>query len=513
MSTRKSSAFYGVLIALASLVVGMVIASHLGLTPASVARPLDVPAANSNPISGPVDSTTFRNIARDASPSVVSIRTRAKREVRAISELFQFGPPSGGQRVPPRGTPPQQILEGAGSGFIIDKTGFVLTNNHVVEDAIEIEVQLSNMRAGEPGLKATLVGRDVLTDTALLQITDLPEDALMAAKFGDSSQIAPGDWVMAIGNPFRLSTTVTVGVVSAVSRTAPELQPVRGRDLEMIQTDAAINRGNSGGPLLNLRGEVVGINTAIFSGESGGNLGIGFSVPINTVRDILPQLQKGKVIRGRIGVSLHQNAPTRGDIEELGLPSTGGAIVSDVPAGPARNAGVKLGDVIVEYNGKAVTDNNQLVGMVTRTAPGTTVPLKVVRGKKPVSLNVTVEELNLDDEAAATELARRDGARPERELPKETGFGLTIEAITPDIARELRLPAGKTGVVISDVEQGSPAFQNGLRPGDVIVSVNDQPATSVDAASAALDRVAVGRNARVVVFRNGQETLVLMRKR
>ncbi len=187
----------------------------------------------------------------------------------------------------------------------------MLTNNHVVEDATEIEVQLSNMRAGEPGLKATLVGRDVLTDTALLQITDLPDDALMAAKFGDSSQIAPGDWVMAIGNPFRLSSTVTVGVVSAVSRTAPELQPVRGRDLEMIQTDAAINRGNSGGPLLNLRGEVVGINTAIFSGESGGNLGIGFSVPINTVRDILPQLQKGKVIRGRIGVAAPERANTR----------------------------------------------------------------------------------------------------------------------------------------------------------------------------------------------------------
>jgi serine protease Do len=511
MSSRKSSAFYGVLIALASLVVGMVIASQLGITPASVAGPLTVPAANSAPLSGPVDATTFRTIAHDASPSVVSIRTRAKREVRGVADFFQFDSPFGGGRRQP---PQPQILEGAGSGFIIDKNGYVLTNNHVVEDATEIEVQLASMRSGEPGLKAKLVGRDVLTDSALLQITEMPDQPLVAAKFGDSAQIAPGDWVMAIGNPFRLSTTVTVGVVSAVSRTAPELQPAAGRDLEMIQTDAAINRGNSGGPLLNLRGEVVGINTAIFSDQGGGNLGIGFAVPINTVRDILPQLEKGKVVRGRIGVSLIPSTPTRDDIAELGLPSTGGAIIRDVPEGPAKTAGVKVGDVIVEFNGKAVTDNNQLVGMVTRTTPGTTVPMKVVRDKKTISLNVKVDELDLDAEQANNNgLTRRDNPREPNDQPKDTGFGMTIETLTPDLARQLRIPQGRTGVVISDIEPGSPAAQQGLRPGDVIVSVNGQPATSVDTVGALLDRVLVGRNARVVVLRNGAEALVLLRKR
>jgi len=509
MSSRKSSAFYGVLIALASLVVGMVIASQLGITPSSAAGPLTVPAANSTPLSGPVDATTFRTIAHDASPSVVSIRTRAKREVRGVADFFQFDSPLGGGRRQP---PQQQILEGAGSGFIIDKNGFVLTNNHVVEDATEIEVQLANMRNGEPGLKAKLIGHDVLTDSALLQITEIPDQPLVPAKFGDSGQIAPGDWVMAIGNPFRLSTTVTVGVVSAVSRTAPELQPAAGRDLEMIQTDAAINRGNSGGPLLNVRGEVVGINTAIFSDQGGGNLGIGFAVPINTVRDILPQLEKGKVVRGRIGVSLIPSSPTRDDIAELGLPSTGGAIIRDVPEGPAKTAGVRVGDVIVEFNGKAVTDNNQLVGMVTRTTPGTTVPMKVVRDKKTISLNVKVDELDLDAEQATT-LARRENPREPNEQPKDTGFGMTIETLTPDLARQLRVPQGRTGVVVSDVEPGSPAAQQGLRPGDVIVSVNGQPATSVDTVGAVLDRVLNGRNARVVVLRSGQEALVLLRKR
>ena len=180
-------------------------------------------------------------------------------------------------------------MQGAGSGFIIDAAGYVLTNHHVVDGATRIEVRLASMRDGDRLLPAKLVGSDQLTDTALIQITDLPAEGLPQATLGDSGQIAPGDWVMAIGNPFALSNTVTVGIVSAVGRTAPQLRPVQGRDLEMIQTDAAINRGNSGGPLLNLRGEVVGINTAIFSDNGGGNVGVGFAVPINLVKEVLPR--------------------------------------------------------------------------------------------------------------------------------------------------------------------------------------------------------------------------------
>jgi serine protease Do len=307
----------------------------------------------------------------------VSIVATVRQSGRSMSiPEFFFG-----QRPGRRLDQPPREVQGAGSGFIIDRGGYVLTNNHVVDGATRIEVQLAGMRTGEPLLEAKLIGKDELTDTALLQITELPSEALPVARFGDSAQLAPGDWVMAIGNPFRLTNTVTVGVVSAVGRTSPELQPVPGRDLEMVQTDAAINRGNSGGPLLNLRGEVIGINTAIFSDNGGGgNVGVGFAVPINTVKEILPQLHKGKVVRSRIAVSLDGRPLTREDIQDLGLPRTGGAVVSIIEAeGPAAKAGMRVGDVIVEYNGQPVTDNSQLTGMVTRTAPNTTVPVKIVR--------------------------------------------------------------------------------------------------------------------------------------
>ena len=276
MSNRKATFFYGFLIALASVAAGMVLASRLDFTPSSFARTVNVPALNSAPLDGPIDAATFRNIAHDQNPVVVSIRTRSPRRGRGIGtgndmleEFFQQQQPRGGQRAPYR---QQELpdLQGAGSGFIIDKAGYVLTNSHVVEDATSIEVFLYNMDESEAGLPAKVVGRDKLTDSALLQITRAAEQrALSEAKFGDSPQIQPGDWVMAIGNPFGFSNTVTVGVVSAVGRTDPQLRPVHGRDLEMIQTDAAINRGNSGGPLLNMRGEVVGINTAIISRPDG----------------------------------------------------------------------------------------------------------------------------------------------------------------------------------------------------------------------------------------------------
>ncbi|MCR4373841.1 MAG: trypsin-like peptidase domain-containing protein, partial [Acidobacteria bacterium] len=300
MSNRKATFFYGFLIALASLAAGMVLASRLDFTPASFARTVNVPETNMSPLDGPIDAATFRNIAHDQNPVVVSIRTTTPRRTRTggpgggmLEEFFQQQPRGGRQPELPDAT-------GAGSGFIIDKTGFILTNNHVVEDATGIEVFLFGMDENEPGLPAKVVGKDKLTDSALIQITELPKAPLSEAKFGDSQQIQPGDWVMAIGNPFGFSNTVTVGVVSAVGRTDPQLRPVDGRDLEMIQTDAAINRGNSGGPLLNVRGEVVGINTAIVS-DQGGNIGIGFAVPIHLVKEILPGLRTGKVVRGRIG--------------------------------------------------------------------------------------------------------------------------------------------------------------------------------------------------------------------
>ncbi|MEO6223091.1 MAG: trypsin-like peptidase domain-containing protein, partial [Vicinamibacterales bacterium] len=378
MSNRKATFFYVFLTAVACMAAGMVLASRLDFTPSSFARTVKVPETNSAPLDGPIDAGTFRNIAHDQNPVVVSIRTTSPRRARGggpgmLEEFFQQQQPRGRQQELPD-------LQGAGSGFIIDKAGFVLTNNHVVEDATSIEVFLYNMNEAEAGLKAKVVGRDKLTDSALLQIMELPSAPLSEAKFGDSQQIQPGDWVMAIGNPFGFTNTVTVGVVSAVGRTDQQLRPVDGRDLEMIQTDAAINRGNSGGPLLNVRGEVVGINTAIISDQTGGNIGIGFAVPINTVKEVLPGLRNGKVIRGRIGVKVSSVPMSEADAKEYGL-SQPGAVITDVTkGGPAGNGGMKSDDIVLAFAGKPVRRSEELIGMVTRTTPGTTVPVKVSRG-------------------------------------------------------------------------------------------------------------------------------------
>jgi serine protease Do len=511
MSNRKATFFYGFLIALASLAAGMVLASRLDFTPASFARTLNVPETNSAPLDGPIDASTFRNIAHDQNPVVVSIKTTAPRRSRVtgggggglLEEFFQQQQPRGRQQELPD-------QEGAGSGFIIDKAGYILTNNHVVEDATGIQVFLFGMDETEPGLPAKVIGKDKLTDSALLQITEMPKTPLSEAKFGDSQQMQPGDWVMAIGNPFGFSNTVTVGVVSAVGRTDAQLRPVSGRDLEMIQTDAAINRGNSGGPLLNVRGEVVGINTAIVS-EQGGNIGIGFAVPINTVKEILPGLRNGKVVRGRIGVNVSALPILEADAKQLGLSQSGGTIVLDVTkGGPAEAAGIKKGDIVLAYNGKPVLKSDTLINMVTRTAPGTTVPVKVARGSKEMTLNVTIEELDLATEAG--EAAPEAAEEPTPNTTIETGVGVSIEPITPAISRRLRVPAGQGGAVVAEVSPRS-AAAGILAPGDVILAINGVPVSSPKDVTARLDRAPVATLLSVVVWRQGAEQVAVFRKR
>jgi serine protease Do len=514
MATRKSAIFYGVLIAFISLVGGMILASRLDLAPASFANALQVPATNSAPITGSVDAATFRNIAKEASPAVVSIRIITTRRVGGGTQdlfgfeiPFPFGAPRGQSPQAPREVP----QEGAGSGFIIDKAGYILTNNHVVENARSIEVKLAGMADDEDGLAATVIGRDPLSDTALLQLTELPTEALHVARFGDSEQMAPGDWVMAIGNPFGLANTVTVGVVSAVGR--PNLVSA-GRSQDFIQTDAAINRGNSGGPLLNLRGEVIGINTMIFSTAfaNGGNVGVGFAIPINTVRDLLPQLHKGKVTRGRIGVGLEPTRMRPEDARDMGLPAnTTGALVASVEDGaPADRAGIEVGDVIVEFNGKPVQTNDELIGAVTRTAPGTTVPIKIVRNRKTMTLNVGIIELNLDDEQ--NPLTRNQPGEN-----SQSQLGMTIRPLQPSEQRELGLPAGRGAAIVTQITPFSPAAEGRLDVGDVILSVQGQDVRSVADVTKALEAVPVGRTIRLVVWREdrgqAQEQLVLIRKR
>jgi len=351
MSTRKTTAFYTVLIAVASLAVGMVIASRLDLSPTSDAQTFAVPPANSAPITGPLDATTFRNIARAVSPSVVNIRTESLQRGQELTEFFGgdelfrrfFGQPRNFGRARP--------MVAAGTGFVISKEGLILTNNHVVEGADKVEVSLYG-EDDDVRYPARVVGRDPLTDSALIELTEKPDHDLPEVRFGDSSTVQPGDWVMAIGNPFGLAHTVSVGVVSALER---PFEVADRRWLNMIQTDAAINPGNSGGPLLNLRGEVIGMNTAIYAdSRQAGNIGIGFAVPINDVRTLLPQLRTGKVTRGMIGVQI--SPVPRDALEEFGLTERKGALVVAVSrGGPAAKAGVEPGDVIVEINGKQLS--------------------------------------------------------------------------------------------------------------------------------------------------------------
>ncbi len=521
MSTRKTTLFYVILVAIASLAVGMVIASQWGLPQASSAQTVKVPEANSSPLNGPIDAQTFRNIAKAQSPTVVNIQTTSRvKGAREMTEFFggddllrRFFGQMPQQR--PRGRAPRGLEEddlpetmGRGTGFIIDKAGFILTNNHVVEGAENIRVSLYGGGRTE-NYAAKVVGRDPLTDAALIQLTEMPSAPLQEAKFGDSDQMQPGDWVVAIGNPFDLGHTVTVGVISALGR---PLGGVRGREQNMLQTDAAINPGNSGGPLLNVRGEVVGINTAIFTApERAANIGIGFATPINAVRDLLPQLRSGKVVRGVIGVQVSKDPISKEAATAFGLPNTNGAVLSSVTSGgPAAKAGLEPGDVIVEFNGRPVADSDALVAMVVSTKPGTTVPVTVYRDKQRKSLNITVDELDLEAEAGRTARRGPDDTSPE---PTATGFGMEVGPITADVARELELPRGRGGAVVTDVERNSPAAYAGVLPNDIILKVNGQQVSNVSQVTRELQRASSGQPVFLLLWRDGAEVFVTMSRR
>jgi serine protease Do len=513
MSTGKTTLFYSFLIMVASLAVGMVIASRLDLTPASSAQStVAAPPMNSAPLSGPVDASTFRNIAKAMSPAVVNIRSTSKQRAQEMTEFFggnddlleRFFGGQGRQR--PQQRPREQETQAAGTGFVINKTlGYILTNNHVVVDATKVEVNFLG-EDNDVYHEARIVGRDPLTDSALIQLVD-PKKDLIEVKFGDSSQMQPGDWVMAIGNPFGLAHTVSVGVISATARSFPIAEQ---RFADVLQTDAAINPGNSGGPLLNARGEVVGINTAIYTdSRQQGNIGIGFAIPINSVRELIPQLQTGRVSRGVIGVSV---TPVPADaLAEFGLKERRGALVGTVTRGrPAAKAGIEPGDIILEFNGKPVKNRDELVATVVATKPGSTVPVKILRDKAEKTLSITVEELDLEEESNRAE-PQRTSNEPDEE-PSQ-GFGITLSALNAETARRLRVPADTQGVLISDVEQGSPAFRAGIARGDVITRINRQPVRTPQEAARALSQVPSGGTAFLLVVRaGGQEQFFTVRK-
>lgn len=472
-------------------IVGMVLTGGLGITPdGNAARLTPALASTASATAARTDAKTgpctvcpdFATLADKVVPAVISVYTTdivTQREMRQYHRNmdpfeFFFGPQFGPGQQQPR------ERKGAGSGFFISPDGLALTNNHVVQGADTIKVQL----ADDTELHAKIVGRDPATDIALIKVEG--HGPFHSLRLGDSHALKVGEWVMAVGNPLKMDHTVTVGVVSAKGRRLG-LLPESGFE-NYIQTDAAINLGNSGGPLVNLNGEVVGINSAI--NAAGQNLG--FAVPINTAKMILPQLEKkGHVVRGYLGVFISD--PTEKEQKAFSLPSREGALVQDVEqGGPADKAGLKAGDAIVSVNGTPVKDTRQLIDRVSMVAPGDKVTLGVIRDGKKTDMVATVGE-------RPSSQSQQEEQTSEKASPADR-LGLQVDSIDPRARRQLQLPDDLKGVVITDVRDLSPADEANLQEGMVITRVNGRAVTSPAELSKALSTISSGDLVRLYVF-------------
>jgi serine protease Do len=436
-------------------------------------------------------SATFTQVAERIGPSVVNISSSKKVKGPAGNlrdglrgspfeefgeEFFRhfFGPQGPGQG--PRGF----LQQGMGTGVIVGDEGYIVTNTHVVEGADEVKVKLVDERE----FTAKVVGTDPKTDVAVLKIE---AEGLQAATLGDSDALRVGELVIASGNPFGLNATVTAGIVSAKGRANVGIADYE----DFIQTDAAINPGNSGGPLVNLDGEVVGINTAIFS-RSGGYMGIGFAIPVNMVKSIMGSLiEDGRVIRGWLGIAI-QNLD-EGLAKSFNFDSTDGVLVGDVTdCSPAEKAGLETGDIIVSFNGSPVARADKLRSRVAATKPGSTATLEVYRDGRREELEVEIGELPADEHAAA-----------EPETAPKLDVGMSVQTLTPEIARQLGYEAGTRGVVVTDVDPFGPGAKAGIQVQDVITQVQDKPVKNTDDFRSALRKHEDDGGVRIVV-RHGE---------
>ncbi|MCP3678456.1 MAG: DegQ family serine endoprotease [Deltaproteobacteria bacterium] len=437
-----------------------------------------------------INPTSFSELARKLTPSVVNISTTQVRKSRPTVPFPEFKTPFedffGGEFRDFFGGQQREFKRhNLGSGFIINRDGYILTNNHVIENAEEIVVTLAN---GKKEYQANVVGKDPKLDLALIKIEASEE--LPIAVIGDSSRLEIGEWVVAIGNPFGLGGTVTAGIVSAKGRVIGA-----GPYDNFIQTDASINPGNSGGPLFNMKGEVVGINTAIIASGQG----IGFAIPVNMVKDVLLQLKvEGKVTRGWIGVGIQQVTPELA--QSFGLKDRKGALISSVNEGdPADRAGVKSGDIITSFDGREIDEMNDLPRIVAVTPPHKTVKVEIVRDGNKKVLTLKVAKKRGDDEVvAATE-----------DVTEDT-IGLSVQELSPEIARKLRIKGAK-GVFIDSVKQGSPSAMAGLRRGDVISRVNKSEVEGVEDYQRAVKAARKEGLIRFLVYRGGNRFYVAMR--
>jgi serine protease Do len=443
-----------------ALVLALVPAIALWAPVASRAQTPAAPAPESVRVLEALESA-FVSVADRVMPAVVNVTVKSKRAPAGaeapdrpeMEERFKefFGQEFFDRFFRKRS--PRDEGRASGSGVIVDKQGYILTNSHVVENAAEIEVGLSDDRK----FKAVLVGRDPKTDLAVLRV-EAPPGSLPVAELGDSDRLRVGQWAIAIGNPFGLDRTVTAGIVSATGRSRVGVATYEA----FIQTDASINPGNSGGPLLNLQGKVIGINTAIVASGQG----IGFSIPINMAREVMGQLiAKGRVIRGWLGIVIQDLTP---DLAAgFGIASTGGVLISDVMKdSPAEAAGMRPGDVIVEFTGAPIKEVTDLQRRVAAVEPGKPAALTVIRDRKPTPLTVRIGE-QPNEEVQVTA------------LPREERLGLTVEPLTQEAAERYGLTA-RSGVVVTAVKPGSAGAEAGIRAGDAILEVNRRPVTSVE---------------------------------
>jgi len=423
---------------------------------------------------------SFADLAEEVKHSVVNISTTQVIKGSPLQPFFgpnePFGDFFGGDFFKHFfGNMPQGEMKthALGSGFVISKDGFILTNNHVIDKATEIKVKLESGKEYD----AEVIGHDPKTDLALLQVK-FDKGFPTPAPLGDSDDIRVGDWVMAVGNPFGLGQTVTTGIISAKGRIIGA-----GPYDDFLQTDAAINPGNSGGPLCNMKGEVIGINTAIIAQAQG----IGFAIPINMAKDLLPQLKKGKVIRGWLGVTIQDITPELA--KSFGFKSSKGALVSSVAKGsPAENAGLLRGNVILRFNGKEIENTHILSQLAAATVPNTQVKIDILRNGKSETVTLTMGTMPAEEQKIVA--------------PKEeTNWGMAVQELIPQLAEQLGLEPGTTGVVISNIRSGSPAAEAGLRPGDLIKEMDRKEIKSLDDYRQALNQVKEGDNLLLLIKR------------
>lgn len=467
---------------LSAALAAAILATPMALLPASPS------AARAAPES-------FADLAEQVSPSVVMITTTTTVAAPAgrmpqfpegspFSDLFRdFGLPEG-----PNGMAPQQPRRSnaLGSGFVISEDGYIVTNNHVIEGADEIQIEFF----GGQKLDAKLIGTDPKTDIALLKVdSDKP---LPFVNFGDSDQTRVGDWVMAMGNPLGQGFSVSAGIVSARNR------ELSGTYDDYLQTDAAINRGNSGGPLFDMSGQVIGVNTAILS-PNGGSIGIGFSMASNVVSKVVAQLKEfGETRRGWLGVKIQDVTPDMA--EAMGLAKAEGAMVSEVPDGPARNAGILAGDVITSFDGGEVKNSRDLTRRVADAPVGEAVRVIVLRGGKSETLLVTLGRRELAEGEAVPAAVSKP-----QEVEKEL-LGMTVTPLTGTLATEMGLSAGSTGLVVKDIGEESAAYDKGLRMGDLIVEAGQQPVASIEDLEARIAEAKDGgRKSVLLLIRRGAE--------